>query len=103
MVGSYFHIFTHPACRDWIRSFCADYGAPIMVVVWSAAGYIAADVLPGGEPRQVATPNAWEVGVGCGVWSVGADALPGGEPRQVMTPNTWEVGVEGVVVWTPPW
>ncbi|KAG1669435.1 hypothetical protein FOA52_004068 [Chlamydomonas sp. UWO 241] len=42
------------------RSFLADYGAPIMVVVWSAAGYIASDALPGGKPRQVQTPNTWD-------------------------------------------
>eukprot|EP00955_Chlamydomonas_euryale_P037055 350636-Chlamydomonas_euryale.AAC.5 len=43
------------------RSFLADYGAPLMVVVWSAAGYIAADALPGGDPRRITTPNTWEV------------------------------------------
>lgn len=47
--------------RPGLRSFLADYGAPLMAVVWSAAGYIAAPQLPGGKPRQVATPNTWDV------------------------------------------
>lgn len=45
--------------RSWLRAFLADYGVPLMVVVWSAVSFA---VHPGtGVPRRVTTPVTWEV------------------------------------------
>lgn len=47
--------------RGWLRGFLADYGVPLMVVLWSGVSFA---VTPAPHvPRRVATPNTWEVGV----------------------------------------
>lgn len=50
--------------RSWLRGLLADYGVPLMVVLWSGVSF-AVTPAPG-VPRRVATPNTWEVGVGQG-------------------------------------
>lgn len=45
--------------RSWLRGFLADYGVPLMVVLWSGVSFA---VTPAPHvPRRVATPNTWEV------------------------------------------
>jgi hypothetical protein len=45
--------------RGWLRGFLADYGVPLMVVLWSGVSFA---VMPAPHvPRRVATPNTWEV------------------------------------------
>jgi hypothetical protein len=45
--------------RAWLRGFMADYGVPLMVVLWSGVSFA---VMPSPHvPRRVATPNTWEV------------------------------------------
>lgn len=43
----------------WLRSFCADYGVPLMIVVWTAISYSAYDSVPAGIPRRLSSPNPW--------------------------------------------
>lgn len=44
----------------WLRSFVADYGVPLMVVVWTALSYAVPDRLPAGVPRRLFSPLPWE-------------------------------------------
>ncbi|KAG6699924.1 hypothetical protein I3842_08G086300 [Carya illinoinensis] len=43
----------------WIRSLIADYGVPLMVLVWTAVSYIPASSIPKGIPRRLFSPNPW--------------------------------------------
>lgn len=51
--------------RSPIRSFLADYGVPVLLVVWGAVGYLVRG--PPGAPRRekipnpVDTPNTWDM------------------------------------------
>ncbi|XP_038713269.1 boron transporter 4 [Tripterygium wilfordii] len=42
------------------RSFIADYGVPLMVVVWTAMSFALPDKVPSGVPRRLYSPLAWE-------------------------------------------
>lgn len=45
--------------RSWLRGLLADYGVPLMVVLWSG---VSLTVSPAPHvPRRVSTPNTWEV------------------------------------------
>ncbi|XP_055828619.1 boron transporter 4-like [Solanum dulcamara] len=44
----------------WIRSFIADYGVPLMVLVWSALPFIVPSKVPSGVPRTLYSPLPWE-------------------------------------------
>ncbi|KAJ1413425.1 Bicarbonate transporter, C-terminal [Sesbania bispinosa] len=44
----------------WFRSFIADYGVPLMVVVWTALSFTVPSKLPSGVPRRLIAPLAWE-------------------------------------------
>jgi len=46
----------------WLRSFIADYGVPLMVLVWTAVSYIPAKSVPDGIPRRLFSPNPWSPG-----------------------------------------
>ncbi|XP_028791776.1 boron transporter 4-like [Neltuma alba] len=52
--------------RSWLygtgklRSFLADYGVPLMVVVWTALSFTVPSKLPSGVPRRLFAPLAWE-------------------------------------------
>ncbi|KAG8375481.1 hypothetical protein BUALT_Bualt10G0104300 [Buddleja alternifolia] len=46
----------------WFRSFIADYGVPLMVVVWTALSYSVPSKLPSGVPRRLFCPLPWESG-----------------------------------------
>ena len=43
-----------------MRSFLADYGVPLMVVVWSGVSYAIQDNTPEGLPRRLSLPNTWD-------------------------------------------
>lgn len=43
-----------------MRSFLADYGVPLMVIVWTAVSYALQSATPGGIPRRLALPNTWD-------------------------------------------
>ena len=43
-----------------VRSFIADYGVPLMVVVWTALSFTVPSKLPSGVPRRLFAPLAWE-------------------------------------------
>ncbi|XP_075110552.1 boron transporter 4-like [Nicotiana tabacum] len=44
----------------WFRSFVADYGVPLMVLVWSALSFMVPGKLPSGVPRRLYSPLPWE-------------------------------------------
>ncbi|KAJ4727865.1 Boron transporter like [Melia azedarach] len=46
----------------WLRSLIADYGVPLMVLVWTAVSYIPASHVPKGIPRRLFSPNPWSPG-----------------------------------------
>ncbi|KAJ6879824.1 hypothetical protein NC652_033215 [Populus alba x Populus x berolinensis] len=46
----------------WLRSFIADYGVPLMVLVWTAVSYIPTGNVPKGIPRRLFSPNPWTPG-----------------------------------------
>ncbi|KAF8393269.1 hypothetical protein HHK36_021510 [Tetracentron sinense] len=52
--------------RSWwygtgcIRGFIADYGVPLMVLVWTAMSYSVPSKIPSGVPRRLFTPLPWE-------------------------------------------
>ncbi|XP_022757763.1 boron transporter 1-like [Durio zibethinus] len=66
--------------RSWrygtgsLRSLIADYGVPLMVLVWTAVSYIPAGSVPKGIPRRLFSPNPWSPGA-YGNWTVVKDML----------------------------
>ncbi|XP_022843919.1 boron transporter 4-like [Olea europaea var. sylvestris] len=44
----------------WLRGFIADYGVPLMVLVWTAMSFVTPDNLPSGIPRRPLIPLPWE-------------------------------------------
>ncbi|KAJ4712347.1 Boron transporter [Melia azedarach] len=46
----------------WLRGFIADYGVPLMVLVWTAISYIPVNDVPRGIPRRLVSPNPWSPG-----------------------------------------
>ncbi|XP_071682839.1 boron transporter 4 [Lolium perenne] len=44
----------------WLRSFIADYGVPLMVIVWTAFSYSLPRNIPSGVPRRLFSPLPWE-------------------------------------------
>ncbi|GLT45004.1 hypothetical protein SLA2020_188720 [Shorea laevis] len=44
----------------WFRSFLADYGVPLMVVVWSALSFSIPGNVPSEVPRRLVSPLPWE-------------------------------------------
>ncbi|KAL3835205.1 hypothetical protein ACJIZ3_009941 [Penstemon smallii] len=58
----------------WLRGFVADYGVPLMVVVWTAVSYIPVNDVPRGIPRRLFSPNPWSPGAYSN-WTVTKDML----------------------------
>ncbi|KAI3935050.1 hypothetical protein MKW98_009969 [Papaver atlanticum] len=58
----------------WIRGIIADYGVPLMVLVWTAVSYIPANSVPHGIPRRLFSPNPWSPGAYTN-WTVAKDML----------------------------
>ncbi|KAL2341617.1 hypothetical protein Fmac_009557 [Flemingia macrophylla] len=54
--------------RSWcygsgcLRGFIADYGVPLMVLLWTAISYIPVGSIPKGIPRRLFSPNPWSPG-----------------------------------------
>ncbi|CAN4113368.1 unnamed protein product [Withania somnifera] len=46
----------------WLRSLIADYGVPLMVLLWTAVSYIPSESVPKGVPRRLVSPNPWSPG-----------------------------------------
>ncbi|TYI83404.1 hypothetical protein E1A91_D05G290600v1, partial [Gossypium mustelinum] len=44
----------------WFRSFIADYGVPLMVVVWTAMSFSVPSKVPSGVTRRLFSPLPWE-------------------------------------------
>ncbi|XP_051123229.1 boron transporter 1-like isoform X2 [Andrographis paniculata] len=58
----------------WLRGFIADYGVPLMVLVWTAVSYIPVNDVPHGIPRRLFSPNPWSAGAYSN-WTVIKDML----------------------------
>ncbi|OVA16700.1 Bicarbonate transporter [Macleaya cordata] len=58
----------------WIRGLIADYGVPLMVLVWTAVSYIPSSSVPHGIPRRLFSPNPWSPGAYAN-WTVIKDML----------------------------
>ena len=58
--------------KGWARSFLADYGVPLLVVIWSAVGYSIYKGTPDGVPRQAIIYNTWDVKTNWSVARVGS-------------------------------
>ncbi|KAJ6806008.1 putative UDP-rhamnose:rhamnosyltransferase 1 [Iris pallida] len=46
----------------WLRGFIANYGVPLMVLVWTGVSYIPSSSVPKGIPRRLFSPNPWSPG-----------------------------------------
>ncbi|OIW15396.1 hypothetical protein TanjilG_15779 [Lupinus angustifolius] len=46
----------------WLRGFIADYGVPLLILVWTAVSYIPTNQVPRGIPRRLFSPNPWSSG-----------------------------------------
>uniref|UniRef100_A0A804NBE6 Bicarbonate transporter-like transmembrane domain-containing protein n=1 Tax=Zea mays TaxID=4577 RepID=A0A804NBE6_MAIZE len=44
----------------WQRSLIADYGVPLMVILWTSLSYSLPSRIPSGVPRRLFTPLPWE-------------------------------------------
>ncbi|XP_015574752.1 probable boron transporter 2 isoform X1 [Ricinus communis] len=66
--------------RSWrygsgsLRGCIADYGVPLMVLVWTALSYIPSGSVPEGIPRRLFSPNPWSMGA-YENWTVMKDML----------------------------
>ncbi|KAJ0985651.1 hypothetical protein J5N97_004007 [Dioscorea zingiberensis] len=66
--------------RSWrygtgcLRSFIADYGVPLMILVWSALSYAVPGKIPSGVPRRLFSPLPWEAN-SLHHWTVAKDLL----------------------------
>ncbi|XP_074284392.1 putative boron transporter 2 [Silene latifolia] len=66
--------------RSWrygggcLRGFIADYGVPLMVLVWTAVSYLPVHDVPKGIPRRLFSPNPWSPGAYSN-WTVVKDML----------------------------
>lgn len=58
----------------WLRGFIADYGVPLMVVVWTAMSYATPSKLPSGVPRRLFSPLPWDP-KSVKHWSVAKDMM----------------------------
>ncbi|WOK95134.1 hypothetical protein Cni_G03841 [Canna indica] len=58
----------------WLRGLIADYGVPLMVLVWTGVSYMPAGDVPKGIPRRLFSPNPWSPGA-YDNWTVIRDML----------------------------
>ncbi|KAM7459452.1 hypothetical protein LguiA_036446 [Lonicera macranthoides] len=49
-----------PYGTGWLRSFIADYGVPLMVVLWTLMSFGVPGKVPSGVPRRLVCPLPWE-------------------------------------------
>ncbi|KAH7512486.1 hypothetical protein FEM48_Zijuj12G0095800 [Ziziphus jujuba var. spinosa] len=58
----------------WFRSFIAEYGVPLMVLIWSALSFSVPDRVPSGVPRRLESPLPWDF-VSMEHWTVTKDMV----------------------------
>ncbi|CAL9159138.1 unnamed protein product [Musa hybrid cultivar] len=58
----------------WLRGFIADYGVPLMVLLWTAMSYAVPSKVPSGVPRRLFSPLPWET-KSLYHWTVAKDML----------------------------
>lgn len=54
----------------FFRRFIANYGVPILVIVWSAVSYARVGSVPAGIPRRLTSPNPWKSPIATTHWDV---------------------------------
>lgn len=58
----------------WLRGLIADYGVPLMVLVWTGVSYMPSGSIPKRIPRRLFSPNPWSPGA-YENWTVVKDML----------------------------
>uniref|UniRef100_A0A804I5B4 Bicarbonate transporter-like transmembrane domain-containing protein n=1 Tax=Musa acuminata subsp. malaccensis TaxID=214687 RepID=A0A804I5B4_MUSAM len=58
----------------WLRGLTADYGVPLMVLLWTAMSYAVPNKVPSGVPRRLFSPLPWEA-KSLYHWTVAKDML----------------------------
>ncbi|XP_047313442.1 boron transporter 4-like [Impatiens glandulifera] len=64
--GLLFSSLKSRSARSWkygtgsLRGFIADYGVPLMVLVWSGLSFSIGNSVPSGVPRRISSPLPWE-------------------------------------------
>ncbi|CAL9206117.1 unnamed protein product, partial [Musa hybrid cultivar] len=58
----------------WLRGLTADYGVPLMVLLWTAMSYAVPSKVPSGVPRRLFSPLPWEA-KSLYHWTVAKDML----------------------------
>lgn len=53
-------LMLHITPAGWQRSLIADYGVPLLVILWTALSYTLPSKIPSGVPRRLFTPLPWE-------------------------------------------
>ncbi|XP_057541772.1 boron transporter 4-like isoform X1 [Amaranthus tricolor] len=46
----------------WMRNFIANFGVPMLVVVWAGLSYAVPSKVPSGVPRRLFSPHPWHSG-----------------------------------------
>lgn len=59
---SLFYLSCYYILLGWLRGFVADYGVPLMILVWTAVSYMPTGSVPKGIPRRLFSPNPWSPG-----------------------------------------
>ncbi|XP_057832409.2 boron transporter 1-like [Cryptomeria japonica] len=78
--GLLFSGLRSPKARSWrygtgsLRGLIADYGVPLMVIVWTGVSYAPVNHVPSGIPRRLFTPNPWSPNAYAN-WTVVKDML----------------------------
>ncbi|XP_020529498.1 boron transporter 4 isoform X1 [Amborella trichopoda] len=57
----------------WMRSFIADYGVPLMVVLWTALSYSVPKKVPDDIPRRLDSPLPWSTTGAMSNWTIMKD------------------------------
>lgn len=60
IVSTYKLLMLQVKLSGWLRNLIADYGVPLMVILWTALSYSLPSKIPSGVPRRLFTPLPWE-------------------------------------------
>jgi len=55
-----FLIFFVAFNAGWMRAIVADYGIPLMVLLWTGLSYTVPNKVPSSVPRRLVCPLPWE-------------------------------------------
>lgn len=46
-------------CAGFIRNFIANFGVPMLILVWAGLSYAVPSKVPSGVPRRLFSPHPW--------------------------------------------